>query len=59
MMRGKKNKKVMFTMGNIKKFTTYKIHNKAVTAVGQHGLHHSATAMTGERCSGIGTSGRI
>lgn len=48
-------------MGNIKKFTIYEIHNKAVTALGQCVLdsdrHHSVPAMTGEHCSGIGTSG--
>lgn len=45
MMRGKKNKKVMFTMGNIKKFTTYKIHNKAVTAMGQHVLDYTTLLL--------------
>lgn len=36
MTRGEKKQKVMFTMQNIKKFSIYEIHNKAVTAIGQH-----------------------
>lgn len=35
----------MLTMGNIKKFTTYEIHNKAVTPLGQHVLDYTTLLL--------------
>lgn len=45
MTRGEKKQKVMFTMQNIKKFSIYEIHNKAVTAIGQHILDNTTQLL--------------
>lgn len=45
MTRGEKKQKVMLTMQNIKKFSIYEIHNKAVTAIGQHILDNTTQLL--------------
>lgn len=55
MRRGKKKQKVMFTMGNIRKFTVHGIPNKAVTAVGQQVLHYSTLLLQGQVSTAAGS----